>query len=667
MVDGSVPELGRAKRKRKNRVIIHSSPFLRCVQTSIAIGAGIAQFKGRSTSPPKYPAMRSTSPHVHAPEDSPVLPGILEPAEHPTPAPSPAAPPSLPSELKPAQLATSTTGQVIQPKRYRVAELRIDPFLGEWLSPDYFENISPPPGSVMMVASAKADLLRPGETIEGAKPGRATHGNFPGGWSIDWSPGSSADESEEQTGCANVAALGHGLGHVLPHRNRSSTQGSDSSGSLASYRNPSKVNTNTVSSTANHELAYVPPIPTYAISPSDPIPTGYVAHARDACIDVSYQWDSMRAPQCWGDGGEYGEEWSSMHRRFRNGLAKMIEWYAEQDTEIDQTMDLVANPAEEEETDTVLILVTHGAGCNALLGALTNQPVLLDVGMASLTMAVRKSGTSKGPRGKREEEDGRKGAIPGIKSRRESVDLSIAADYEVKYTASTEHLRAGSNPLGGSPVSPRIGPAGSGSPYRRPTTSFSGDNFTIGESFATLSAGPSRPVTAGATLESGGMPPRSMNGHSAFRGLYLASRGLRTSGGLWKSGNEAGSGSKNEGESESGGESDSLPNFGRPHRSKAAAGGSWVKAKDGVDDVSRKTTDGNLAPVVQTEQLPSSQVNGNGTGNGNEDGARVLTTPNDLIKTVNRTASQKGLWGGGFTKDRDIPKRRWTVVENTAA
>jgi len=92
-----------------------------------------------------------------------------------------------------------------------------------------------------------------------------------------------------------------------------------------------------------------------------------------------------------------------------------------------------------------LILVTHGAGCNALIGALTNQPVLLDVGMASLTMAVRKPNVG----------DMR----PKInqfsrKSRRGSIDLGIADDYTVELTASTEHLRAASNPLG--TPSPRL-------------------------------------------------------------------------------------------------------------------------------------------------------------------------------------------------------------------
>ncbi|KAI3486832.1 hypothetical protein L1887_49537 [Cichorium endivia] len=47
--------------------------------------------------------------------------------------------------------------------------------------------------------------------------------------------------------------------------------------------------------------AYVPPTPSYAVSTSDHIPRGYVAHARNATVNVDYQWDSSRYPQNWGD------------------------------------------------------------------------------------------------------------------------------------------------------------------------------------------------------------------------------------------------------------------------------------------------------------------------------------------------------------------------------
>lgn len=703
--NGSTSEQTGQKRKRKHKIVIHSSPFVRCVQTSIAIGAGIGQFKGRLSSIAKHHAMHSGSPHIHAVDHSAGLPAIPEPVED-----LPSAPPlpksgstsPMPEATKPP---TSTPAGPHQPKKYRIAELRLDAFLGEWLSPDYFDNITPPPGSVMMVASAKADLLRPGEAIEGSNSGRRTHGNFPGGWSSDWSAASSADESEEKTGLANMAALGHALGHVLPNRARSSTQGSDSPNSYSSRRHPTKLCTGSITSNPDNDSAYVPPTPTYAVSSSDAIPVGYVAHARDACIDVSYQWDSMRPPQCWGNGGEYGEEWSSMHRRFRNGLSKLIEWYGEHGTAVNKAAEMFVDSDDEEETDTVLILVTHGAGCNALLGALTNQPVLLDVGMASLTMAVRKERLVKSARERRRgSEDTTINANPASarkNTRRGSIDLGIAEDYEIKYTASTEHLRAGSNPLSGSAMSPRIGPSASNSPHRRPATSFSGDSFTIGEGATTLSTG--RPMTAGATFSSsigGSGLHRSVSGHSALRGSMYPGIGSapKVSSGLWRSGTSLSSNTNEGTASESGWESDSLPNFGREAGSGSGSrnvdmvtSGTMVGNgnMDGANDdlassLQREKVDDSVAPDVKVEQQSQpqpqphqgqAQLNGNATANANEMRNRTsgAATPSNLMlppsrthmHTPTRTASQKGLWGAGFVKETNIPKRRWTAVENT--
>jgi hypothetical protein len=193
---------------------------------------------------------------------------------------------------------------------------------------------------------------------------------------------------------------------------------------------------------------YVAPLPNYAISPSDPIPLGYVAHARDACITVDYQWDSMRAPQDWGDGGEYGEEWSAMHKRFRKGIRRMIEWYHVHD----ECGNSPGPKEEHDDIDRVLILVSHGAGCNALIGALTNQPVLLDVGMASLTMAVRKDVRSTTP-------------TPPY-----AADNALSAIYDIKLLASTEHLRASSS-ASSTLNSPQLQPRTKPSPRVQPNRS----------------------------------------------------------------------------------------------------------------------------------------------------------------------------------------------------
>lgn len=203
---------------------------------------------------------------------------------------------------------------------------------------------------------------------------------------------------------------------------------------------------------------YDAPNPSYAVSPSDPIPRGYAKHARDACLKVDYQWDSMREPQQWGDGGQFGDEWSTMHKRFRRGLAGMMQWYREHGTRTlppqnmfpgftfterttSATKKIVPSLEpkddvvdEDDDEELVLILITHGAGCNALLGAITNQPVLMDISLASLSMAVRR-------------EIPRPSSTSTIFARRSSViDPGMADSYEMKLMASVDHLRPGVDP-----------------------------------------------------------------------------------------------------------------------------------------------------------------------------------------------------------------------------
>ncbi|MCJ1224980.1 hypothetical protein MMC12_001627 [Toensbergia leucococca] len=318
--------------------------------------------------------------------------------------------------------------------------LCVDAFLGEWLSPDYFDSITPPPGSLMMVASAKADLLRQGDYSDSTW-GSASLGNFPGGWGSGSLAFGGPTAIDDHGPLSNLAALTQ----ALPPRNRASSHNSTAvaSGSKSNPKAMSRLETIGIAERGG----YVPPTPTYAVSPLAPIPPGLVAHARDACVNVEYQWDSMRPPQEWGDGGDYGEEWSSMHKRFRRGFQKMITWYRRNDMQEKASKNhgrasVPQNKTEEDDdgTDTVLILVTHGAGCNALIGAITNQPVLLDVGMASLTMAVRKppltqASTTSAPKS------------PPLYRRHSSNDLRTSDEYEVKLVASTEHLRSNTQPI----------------------------------------------------------------------------------------------------------------------------------------------------------------------------------------------------------------------------
>jgi hypothetical protein len=357
----------------------------------------------------------------------------------------------------------------------------------------------------MMVTGAKAELLRredySGLTHIQHKPSTST--GFPGGWG-------SVSEVEKGNDIDPLSSMSS-IGQALPRRDRTS-----SLSSMGIFgRNPSRSTTPlTLPPLAEHG-AYHPPQLAYAISSSDPIPSGFVSHARDACVDVDYQWDSMREPQMWGDGGAFGEEWSSMHKRFRRGLQQMINWYKTSDdpgklaTKTPTSPIITKSPNnhgqkpveaseddEEVDTDLVLILVTHGAGCNALIGALTNQPVLLDVGMASLTMAVRKPTPASSP------------ASSPSHSRSSSKNLSISDQYDVKLIANTEHLRtsASSTPTISRASSLSVQPR-----FREPSFNNSSESsfakppraFTVSGNFGSMR----RPSNPGPTSNTAGYVP----------------------------------------------------------------------------------------------------------------------------------------------------------------
>lgn len=416
----------------------------------MAISAGLAQNPGHTQRPSSSKASLRSSPKIRSEKstDSPKLDPIPEPANGKVNGDNPQ-----------------------QSENIKKSTIRVDAFLGEWLSPDYFELITPPPSSIMMVAGAKADLLRREDYSNlqiYTKLTPAIQG-FPGGWG---SPVVLPQKKEEKDdGLSSLSSLAQ----ALPRRDRTSSL--SSMGSNGSRPRPHSPNTVALSAPAEHG-SYQPPIPAYAISNSNPIPPGFVAHARDASVDVDYQWDSMREPQMWGTGGEYGEEWSSMHKRFRNGLKRMINWYSTSDdpgrlatktptSPRSPIHDPIYTEEEDEDTDLVIILVTHGAGCNALIGALTNQPVLLDVGMASLTMAVRKPTPVNTPT-----------STPGH-SRNNSRNLTISDQYDVKLVANTEHLRSSATSTPSSSRTPSVSglgkfrePTGNNGTFDRPVRSF---------------------------------------------------------------------------------------------------------------------------------------------------------------------------------------------------
>ncbi|KAI9814919.1 MAG: hypothetical protein M1826_002124 [Phylliscum demangeonii] len=367
------------KKPRKHRVIIHTSPYLRCLQTSVAISAGMAQYRG-------------------------------------------------------AFQASEGGNADDEEATFQKPLLRIDACLGEWLNPDYFEFITSPPDSVRMVAGAKAALLRGGEDSGcDLAPSKKVSLGFPGGWGC----AIESDEAYQEEARSTLSALAP----VLPRRDRTSSHGGAVAHPIRSARK--------VDPLLNGLLApdggYVAPTPSYAIRFSAPIPAGYVAHARDACLEVDYQWDSMREPQCWGDGGEYGEEWSAMHRRCRSALQKMLSWYKAQDAEEARESARAVGRDEHEHdsdahlmTDTVLILVSHGATCNAFLGGLTDSPVLMDIGMASLTLALRRDRSTMAASTSQR---------PSLSRRKSWMAFPASEHFEVQLVASTEHLRAGTSHL----------------------------------------------------------------------------------------------------------------------------------------------------------------------------------------------------------------------------
>ncbi|XXG99492.1 Putative zinc transporter msc2 [Hypoxylon texense] len=372
------PDTAPVGRKKKHyKVIIHSSPFLRCVQTSIAIASGLASSPPLPAATEGSHSPRSTQPH--SPSSAPARPR-----------------PIISTQIHPPHDPSSSVEKSV---------LRLDPFLGEWLSPDYFEHITPPPRSSLMLVTAKAELLR-----------RENYNDY---------PHFHTRHAPNGNGSPQLWNAPHGRGSPLAS---SMTPDSDAPSGLDSVSNLKSdlprirsESVGTMDPRAAYKLAppnptwtpgYVSPVPSYALSTSEPIPRGYVAHARDACIDVDYQWDSTRENLGWGDGGVLPEEWAAMHQRFRKGLRRLVEWYSTTEnpgemvtktasspksskssrrgSNEDNHSDLAVVHDSDVEIENVVVLVSHGAGCNALIGAITQQPVLIDVGMSSITMAERK-------------------------------------------------------------------------------------------------------------------------------------------------------------------------------------------------------------------------------------------------------------------------------------
>ncbi|KAL9102549.1 MAG: hypothetical protein Q9163_002328 [Psora crenata] len=604
--DGSTPQHSPKGKRRKHKVFIHSSPYLRCVQTAIAISAGMEQWKGKCEvedghSHAKSHLLHSASPHIRSKGhwNSPSLSTIREPDE----------------------IRSRSQNPTLKKDRKVKADrtiLRLDAFLGEWLSPDYYEDITPPPGSKMMIAGAKADLLRhddPIDTLESANSLNKNQGSFPGGWNSTRLPPDQRNESASNA----FPDIGE-LSQALPKLGRANSH------DAISGTRPNFPLLSSVEDELNSEiLGYVPPRPSYAISPIQPIPQGYVAHARDACIRVDYQWDSMRPPLEWGSGGEYGEEWSAMHRRFRRGLHELILWYRdhEKSGEIEERMDGLEETShsrtwpsdltDDDDPDTVLVLVTHGAGCNALIGALTNQPVLIDVGMASLTMAVRKTVDYK-----RLPLSEPLSTSPMPQRLRSSIDAGVSETYDVKLTASTDHLRPVSDAQRATPPrlrSPSL-PVRDKSPYRY-------ERHVSHTAHHHTNSPVRNPFTASPKAARGS---EGSFGEEPFPTVHRASTDIGFSGGLWS------------------------PPSRHARSSTPDAARQTVLPLTGMPVVENPTPKSlHIDPAPANARTTTADQNGNIDENGT-------------------TLTQQGLWGAepkalGAERDHTALKRRWTLAE----
>jgi hypothetical protein len=445
------------------------------------------------------------------------------------------------------------------------SKLRVDAFLGEWLNPQYYEHITPPPPSALMVATAKGELMQ-NEHIDVYTPTVSSKSSTSNLWG-----GGGGKSTNTQSAADDWSHVRDALPAPTARRERATSVNSGASSDTGSGRRspfrPGHVLHSQSSTMPKFETtAYIPPTPSYAVSSSDHIPRGYVAHARNATVNVDYQWDSSRAPQNWGDGGKYGEEWTSMHKRFRRGLNHLIHWYNQHDPDDRNEDALGLDQAEhkdeeeeesEEEEDLVVVMITHGAGSNALIGAITEQPVLLDVGMASLTMAVKRDDAPPldssdyigSPEGSTPAQSPGSEVPPSISSqRRGSFNTGLSAMYEMKIIASTEHLRPGSDPsrASPSPFSTRSG-LSSGESTSRTHNSGSvmaswnfNDDRERPKTQSTALGSIRRPGNANSAAphpsQSGGMQRRATQPHTGVDHEYLPTlSGASTpaSGGLW--------------------------------------------------------------------------------------------------------------------------------------
>lgn len=439
-----------ATKPKRYQVVIHSSPFLRCIQTAVGISAGLAQ------NPLPVPDCSHTNEDNH----------IFD-----TPVPEPH------DESKGDKGKTGISNNSARlPPTFQKSILRLDACFGEWLSPEYFEMITHPPSSEMMLGIAKAELLRREDYKN--NPHFHVHSqsisiNSGRLWNSPFmQPENSAKVLDPMEDLSPLEV-------ALPSKNES-----------ASEDFPKVTNCRNVD-----PLGYVPPFLGYSSSKNGPIPQGLVAHARDECLDIDYQWDSMRDPLNWGDGGLFGEEWTMMHKRFRKAIQSLVDWYTTCDNPGEMVTKVIKSPTvsshtsewaiddEEYDTENFVVIVSHGAGCNALIGAITRKPVLMDVGQASLTLAVR--------------QDEKLDNVLKASSKSSEGVVPVNDVYDMKLFANTDHIRSSSTTPSQSRSSSMANTL-NGQRGRFPSNSFS----TPTGNFSLMDSNSSRSSSANATFTS---------------------------------------------------------------------------------------------------------------------------------------------------------------------
>ena len=384
----------RARDKKKLNVVMHSSPYLRCTQTAIAVSAGIARARAKLT-------------HIDSGQDDHASTLLVQ---------------------QPDTVHKNASQEHVSSRHGSCKiKLRLDAFLGEWLTPDYFQPMYSAPNATHLVATAKTDLLQgPGENEDNRHESLSSlpiWGNV---------RSKLVEKDEARDGRQSVTAKGFSKQSVQEQRTESHRIMRD-----AYSRRDMKLAT---VFNEDFDLCRAKDVTLHStdkLFQAEPVPRRVIEQAKNAYIEIDSQWDSTIDPLSWGNGGELGEEWSEMHARFTTGIHSMLKWYANGETQNSNIQ--ATNPAfgEVYKLETVLIIVTHGAGCNALIGALTNQPILVDVDTSSLTMFVRKYGA------------GSNASDCFLRSMTElpTCGYGFLEFYDLKSLAETEHLQPGVDPI----------------------------------------------------------------------------------------------------------------------------------------------------------------------------------------------------------------------------